>query len=277
MPLVKQKLKPGFDSLSTQTENSGGWFEGNLLRWRLGHLEKLGGWRRLIETPCMQHIRALHGWQDLNANENLLIGTDAGPQLIVNTTLFNFSAAAASATTGDTTFSANIGSPVVTVTSPYVAVVGGRFVTTMTMSIGGIIIPANSSFTITGLVGGGFTFNMGTNAAATETNTVGVPTFINDPTNAAYGIVTLNAHGLVAGNTFPIQKYTVFTTVGSGITNVTFGYINANAVLTVLAAPAPTANTFEFDWTIINGAPPTTGTAIPVAATEGDTVPGGSG
>jgi hypothetical protein len=264
MPLVKQKLKPGFDSLSTQTENASGWFNGNLVRWRLGHLEKLAGWQRLIDTPCMEHIRAMHAWEDLENNENLLIGTDAGPQLLVNTTLFNFGVTGSSATTGNTTFDSSIGSAVVTVHSTFAAVVGGQFTNLMRLSIGGIIIPANSTFTVTGLVAGGFTFNMGSVALSTEIGTVGVATFAQDVTHVNQGVVTFKNHGLVAGNTFTVDERTVFTYLGQ--TATIFGSINAGTVLTVAAAPAPTTDTFAFVW------PPGAGFAgLPVTATEGDT------
>src|SRR5215831_12627277 len=201
MPLVKQKLKPGFDSLSTQTENASGWFDGNLLRWRLGHLEKYPGWQRLINQNCGEHVRVMHAWEDLDQNLNLALGTDGGPLLLVNTTLFTMTTTSGfllTLTVANSSFSVLAGSALVTAHIPGAnAQIGGVVTTQQKLSIGGIIIPSGTVMLVSCVFPGGFSFNMPSVALYSE-STTGAAVFsftvIGNTTT-----VTLKNHGLAVG------------------------------------------------------------------------------
>jgi hypothetical protein len=82
MSLVKPRSGPGFLSQATQVQAVGSWYAGNLVRWRIGLLEKMDGWRRLIEQSIGYVIRRLHAWLDLGNRKNLLIAADDGVHLV---------------------------------------------------------------------------------------------------------------------------------------------------------------------------------------------------
>jgi len=44
MPLTKVQFKPGINRESTSFANEQGWFDSDLIRFRKGRPEKLGGW-----------------------------------------------------------------------------------------------------------------------------------------------------------------------------------------------------------------------------------------
>ena len=46
MPLQKFLFKPGINKEGTAYSNEGGWFDSNLIRFRKGLPEKIGGWSK---------------------------------------------------------------------------------------------------------------------------------------------------------------------------------------------------------------------------------------
>ena len=44
MPLQKLQFRPGINREGTTLANEGGWFQGNMVRFRSGQVEKMGGW-----------------------------------------------------------------------------------------------------------------------------------------------------------------------------------------------------------------------------------------
>lgn len=91
MGLAKLQLRPGFNSQATQTLSEGGWFSCNLVRWKNGLLEKIGGWVRLFSTQCAGLVRAMHAFEDLQTNLNLVLGTDGGLQVASGGVVYNVS------------------------------------------------------------------------------------------------------------------------------------------------------------------------------------------
>ena len=51
MPLSKLKFKPGINRDRTNLAQMGGWYDGNLIRFRDGYPEKIGGWQAATITP----------------------------------------------------------------------------------------------------------------------------------------------------------------------------------------------------------------------------------
>lgn len=74
-------LPPGVNTQKTQAANSGAFSRTNLVRWREGLLERIGGWERLFDDRCDSYVRAIHAYQDLENTNTLLLGTDAGTQI----------------------------------------------------------------------------------------------------------------------------------------------------------------------------------------------------
>jgi hypothetical protein len=90
VPLHKLVLQNGINQQQTQTKNATSWFACNLIRWRDGMVEKIGGWQRLFNIQLAGLARSLHAFEDLTNTNDLLIGTDGGAQLYSGGALYNF-------------------------------------------------------------------------------------------------------------------------------------------------------------------------------------------
>ena len=75
MALIKYKFKPGINREGTSYSNEGGWFDCNLVRFRMGLPEKFGGWAKLITSTFKGTARSLFNWIALDGARYLGIGT----------------------------------------------------------------------------------------------------------------------------------------------------------------------------------------------------------
>lgn len=255
MPFIKIQPKPGIVSQLTQTANEDGWWASNLIRWRMGLLEKIPGWSRLISTPCAAYVRAMHAWLDLLNNKNLLIGTDIGAQIIVNTTLYTMTVEGTPVSGGDTggggggggtdttfcNFSITSGTTLVTVgvDASVVVPVNSTVTFKMPVSVGGRVQATGSSVTTVGTGTSFFTFNLSANAVLTESNVFGIPHFSLDGVTRLC-TVTLKRHGYSPSGTFHIDQTT------SIIANNVYVIFSAGSDVTI--ATVPTVDTFTFDF-----------------------------
>lgn len=82
MPHASIKLAGGVNQSETQALNEhGGIFQSNLIRFfydpnGLSLLQKLGGWTQFYIHALPAIVRALWGWEDLNLNADLAVGTE---------------------------------------------------------------------------------------------------------------------------------------------------------------------------------------------------------
>jgi len=74
MPFGSIKFTPGINAEYTPTLNEAGISASNLIRFRDGLVEKLGGWAKYINTAMPSKVRALNAWQDLNTQTYLGVG-----------------------------------------------------------------------------------------------------------------------------------------------------------------------------------------------------------
>jgi hypothetical protein len=75
MPLQKLIFKPGINREGTDYSNTGGWFNSNLVRFRKGLPEKIGGWVKNTTNTFLSTARALHAWVNLESTRYLGLGT----------------------------------------------------------------------------------------------------------------------------------------------------------------------------------------------------------
>ncbi len=71
MPLIKAQFNPGIKKEGTALTAKGGWFDANLIRFRKGLPEKIGGWTKDTSNTFQSTCRALHSWVDLNITKYL--------------------------------------------------------------------------------------------------------------------------------------------------------------------------------------------------------------
>jgi hypothetical protein len=76
MPLQALKLVPGLNREGTNYSNSGGWYDGDKIRFRSGNPEKIGGWSRLSNSVFQGTGRTLWNWIDFGGNNYLGVGTN---------------------------------------------------------------------------------------------------------------------------------------------------------------------------------------------------------
>ena len=75
MAIVKYEFKPGVNKENTNYSNEFGWFDSNLVRFKKGLPEKIGGWAKYITVSFLGKCRALHQWVTLNGTTLLGLGT----------------------------------------------------------------------------------------------------------------------------------------------------------------------------------------------------------
>lgn len=76
MALQTLLLKAGINREGTNYSNSGGWYDGDKIRFRSGNPEKIGGWSRLANTTFQGTARSLWNWIDFDGDNYLGIGTN---------------------------------------------------------------------------------------------------------------------------------------------------------------------------------------------------------
>jgi hypothetical protein len=75
MALTKLIFQPGINKEMTDLMDKGGWVDANLVRFRKGLPEKIGGWEKTTTENYEGTGRALTAWVDLAATKYLGLGT----------------------------------------------------------------------------------------------------------------------------------------------------------------------------------------------------------
>ena len=75
MALVKLTFQPGFNRDWTNYANSGGWYDGTLVRFRNGLPESFGGWTKVSDDMFAGVCSSLWSWTALDGGEYTSIGT----------------------------------------------------------------------------------------------------------------------------------------------------------------------------------------------------------
>ena len=143
MPLQKFLFNPGINKEGTDYTAEGGWYDGNLVRFRKGFAEKIGGWKKVIKTSYNGTGRKLLGWVDLEGTKLLGLGTRT-KLYIQEGASFNDTTPIRSTTgAGDVTFAASDGASTLTITDAAHGASKGDFVTfSGAASLGGNVIAA---------------------------------------------------------------------------------------------------------------------------------------
>lgn len=243
MPHASFKLIPGVDQNRTLALNEAALSVSNLIRFvpdrqGIGLSQKLGGWSKFYSGSVGSVIRALWAWEDTNSRSWLGVGAESSLSVIYNNSI---NVITPQTTTDNETVSATTtsGFSAVTITAIGSGLDNYDVVDIRTqISVGGLIL--FGKYPVTFVSANQFQINavdqFGNAEYATGTVPAGgaVPSF-SVTSGSASVQVTLNDHGLVAGDTFPVL---VSTTVG-GIT-----FFGNYTVLASSASTPLTTNTF---------------------------------
>ena len=160
MPLSKIVFKPGINREGTEYDNTGGWFDVNLVRFRKGRPEKFGGWSKDSSNTYLGTARALHAWTSLGGTKYLGLGT-TWKYYIREGDSYSDVTPIRKTTTDGVVFSATNGSSTITATDNLHGSVINDFVTfTGAVSLGGLITAEvlNQEYQITSVTTNTYTF-----------------------------------------------------------------------------------------------------------------------
>lgn len=155
MPLTKLVFRPGINRETTAYANEGGWWDCNLVRFRAGKPETVGGWVRYTRSPMLGTCRAIFPWQTLFGNIYLGLGTSQKYYVSTGSIIKDITPIRTTTAAGDVTFSATTGSSTLTVSDIAHGAVMGDFVTySGAVSLGGNVtaLVLNTEHKITRIV-----------------------------------------------------------------------------------------------------------------------------
>ena len=143
MPLQKFLFNPGINKEGTAYTAEGGWFDGNLIRFRKGLPEKIGGWAKNSLNAYKGTGRKLHAWVNLQGTKFLGIGTRLKLYIQQGDEFNDITPLRLTTSAGDVTFSASNGSSTITATDTNHGAVAGDFVTfSGAATLGGLVTAA---------------------------------------------------------------------------------------------------------------------------------------
>lgn len=139
MAVTKLIFNPGINKESTDLMDKGGWSDGNLVRFRKGLPEKIGGWEKTVTSSYEGTGRALTAWVALDATRYLGLGTTT-KYYIQSGDNFNDITPIRKTSTNSITFAATNGSSTITVTDASHGAVANDTVTISgAVSLGGLV------------------------------------------------------------------------------------------------------------------------------------------
>jgi len=106
VPLQNFLFNPGINREGTAYTAEGGWFDGNLVRFRKGFPEKIGGWAKDVVTAYEGTGRLLHGWVNLAGTKLLGLGTRYKLYIQLGNSFTDITPIRTTTAAGDVTFDA---------------------------------------------------------------------------------------------------------------------------------------------------------------------------
>lgn len=175
MALTKLVFRPGINRETTAYANEGGWWDCDLVRFRAGKPETIGGWTRYTKQQARGTGRALLTWTALDGTIYTGLGTNLKYYIVRGSMLNDITPLRATTPAGAITFAATTGSTVLTVSDTLHGALLNDFVTfSGAVSLGGNVTAAvlNAEYQITRIVDANtyeITLNVAANASDTGT------------------------------------------------------------------------------------------------------------
>ena len=220
MPLQEIDFQPGINKEATDYSAKGGWVDGNLIRFRKGRVEKIGGWAQLGAQYFLGICRALHSWISLGGTKFLGIGTTWKYYIEEGDSYNDVTPIRSTTSAGDVTFAATDGSSIITISDTGHGAVTNDFVTfSGATTLGGVItdIVLNQEYQIllvttadayqivakdtsgdTVVANSSDTGNGGSSTVGTYQINVGLDTYVN---SSGWGVGTWGAGGWGSAST----------------------------------------------------------------------------
>ena len=140
MPLTKLQFRPGINREITSYSNEGGWYDCDMVRFRYGVPEKIGGWQQDSSSTFLGTCRALHTYVSLAGSVYTGVGTNLKYYIYLGGTFNDITPLRSTTSAGDVTFSATNGSSTITATDTSHGAVANDFVTfSGAATLGGLV------------------------------------------------------------------------------------------------------------------------------------------
>lgn len=176
MPLSKIQFRPGVNRESTSFADQQGWFDSDLIRFRKGYPEKIGGWIKVGSSSVAGTVRSLKVWVTLSALKLMGVGTTSKFYIEQGTVYNDITPIRSTATLGANPITTgDAGSGVVTVTAAGHGAGAGDYVTfSGATTVDGLTIAQlNKEHEITEVVSSG-SYKLDTGGSASSGGTSGV-------------------------------------------------------------------------------------------------------
>ena len=140
MPLTKLQFRPGINREITSYSNEGGWYDCDMVRFRYGVPEKIGGWQQSSSNTFLGTCRALHTYVSLDSDVYTGVATNLKYYIYLGGTFNDITPLRSTTSAGDVTFSATNGSSTITATDTSHGAVANDFVTfSGAATLGGLV------------------------------------------------------------------------------------------------------------------------------------------
>ena len=196
MPINKLQFRPGIDKQNTQYGAEGGWVDCDMVRFRYGVPEKIGGWEPAVGTNLIGAARDIHTYTDLAGDSLAIIGTDRKLYTYYDNNFYDITPLS---TTIPAVFTFTSATTIVNVLATSNGAIAGDFVTFSAVTGVSVVNITNSSmaqeFEIQNIID--------SNNFTIDVATIGTP-----------GVVTTS--GTASGAAFQINIGSDITTIGNG-------------------------------------------------------------
>jgi len=135
MPLKKIPLSPGFNKQSTASQAEGQWIDGDMVRFRYGSPEKIGGWSQITNLLLAGAARAIWSWTDLTGRRYSAFGTNKCLYVYDGNTIYDITPLDTSLNLTGVTFTSTTGSKTVTVNKTTHGLDIGQYITFNSISV----------------------------------------------------------------------------------------------------------------------------------------------
>ena len=203
MPLSRIKFRPGVNRESTSFADQQGWFDSDLIRFRKGYPEKIGGWVKVGSSSVAGTVRSLKVWVTLSALKLMGVGTTSKFYIEQGTSYNDITPIRSTVTLGSNPITTgDAGSGIITVTAAAHGAGVGDYVTfSGATTVDGLTTAQlNKEHEITEVVSSG-TYKLDTGGSASSGGTSGGGSAVvaNYQISVGSATLTLNGPGWGAG------------------------------------------------------------------------------
>lgn len=203
MPLTSVQLQPGVNVEKTRALNEAGVSESQMLRYKDGILQTMGGWASILGVTSPTTCRDLHAWKD-TSNINWLSAAGTGSVLVSNSTSSQTVTPQTRISDFTPSFSTSSGTTTVVITDPNAgpSVYNTAFFNTP-VSVNGLLL--NGAYDIAAVLStGSYTINSSIAATTSVSSGGTLPSFATTA-GSPIVVVTLANHGFLS---IPGLQYT---------------------------------------------------------------------